>query len=637
MAEAEAKSVLGTISRGHLECPICCCRFTDPKILDCLHSFCLNCLDELNSRQQPNADEITCPVCRQRTAVPDTGLQGLPYCFFLSSLVDEFNKQERLLGDAPADTRTYEECDEGLEAVSRCLDCCKFICTKCIEAHERMKSMRHHRIIGKEQNRFDVTTIDPQKKATPQCTRHTNHEICFYCETCKTLACAKCVALDHRTAEHKYKEVADTIRSYRHDVSDILQKFDKSREEFKVADDSLTHARDRLRIMVARACKDINTKEEAEIAKIRYKSRHLRDKVTQIGEERDRKFAEVKKNNRDKMKRADQIVATVNDLMQQADDFELLDLKPKVMHNLNFQKKLKFREAQYELSFIGVKWQDVVLDTDLGEVLQEEKWQLKKEIIENGPGDEQFECAEGVACLSNGNIAVTDTTKKKLMLFTSTRMYKSSVNRKKLSGPCGVAATSGELLLVTDGKYVKVFNSRLKFIRQFAPSHDDADVDSKSDLTGIAVDKKNRIAVADSGRKLISLHHLDGSLITTISNDMIDSELTIGIRKRLIYTNYQECKLICITYTGDEVFNVNTSLDGETVRPLGVCCDDAGEIYVAVGIREAESSEMHHYSPAGVFIGRVARELHFPCGLTFTQSGDLVVADGVSVKISQRV
>ncbi|XP_038052628.1 tripartite motif-containing protein 45-like [Patiria miniata] len=634
MAEAAATSVLGTISRGHLECPICCCRFTDPKILDCLHSLCLNCLEELISRQQPRAEEIPCPVCRRVTAVPDTGLQGLPNCFFLSALVDEFNKQERLLGDAPADTRKCEECDEGLEAVSRCLDCCKFICTKCLESHERMKSMRHHRIIGQEQNRFDVTPINTRKKATPQCNQHTNQNLCFYCETCKTLACGKCAALDHRATEHEYREVEDAIRSYRQDVGEILQRFEQSKEEFKVADDSLTNARNRLSIIVTRACTNITTKEEEEIAKIRDKSRFLRDKVSQIVAERDRQFERAQQSNRDKMEWAEQIVATVNDLMQQADGFELLDLKPKVMHNLEFQKELEFEQAQHRLSFIGVNCPDVVTDTDLGEVLQEERWELREEISDVVLAE--FECATGVVCLSNGDIAVIDSDKKQLMNFTSTGKYKTT-GGEKLNELWGVAATSEDLLLVTDEGFVKVFDSNLQFIRQFEPSQNEDDVDTDSRLTDIAVDKNNRIAVAIGGRKLISLHHQDGSFITAIPNGMVGNDSAIAIRERIIFTNYEESRLLCTTYTGDEVFNINTSLDGEPVRPCGVCCNDAGDIYVSVNLKEGEDGEVHHYSAGGVFIGRVARGLYCPLGLTFTPSRDLVVADKFSVKIFKRV
>ncbi|XP_038053559.1 E3 ubiquitin-protein ligase TRIM56-like [Patiria miniata] len=618
MAEAGAKSVLGTISRGHLECTICCCRFTDPKMLDCLHSFCLNCLEELIGSQQPKAGEITCPVCRRVTAVADTGLQGLPNCFFLSSLVDEFNKQERLLGDAPADTGICEQCDEGLEAVLSCLDCSGDICQKCFDAHQKLKSTKKHRIVNLDRSRSQVPLAELRKKDTLQCKKHTNQELCFYCETCKTLACAKCVALDHRTAEHEYSKVADAIRSYRKDVSNILQKFKQSREEFRVTDDALTHERNRLRSMVTQACTEITCNEEEQIEKIRNKARQLRDRVTRIGDERGKKFEEIQKGNRDKMERAELIVATVNDLMQQADDFELLDLKPKVMHNLEFQEEVELQQAKHELSFIAVKCEDVVAQTDLGEILQKEKLELKKKFGIKGRGrDGEFCGGTDVACLRNGDIVVTDSYRYQLMMFTSAGKYKTCGGGEMLTDPWGVAATSDDLLLVTDKKHVKIL---------------------ESDLKGIAVDKKSRIAVADRGRKLIFLLHLDGSLISTIPHDMVNCDLAIGIRDRFIFTNYKESKLICTTCTGKEVYNVNILPAWEQAKPRGVCCDDAGDIYVVVDLEGGVGIfQVLQFSPGGVFIRRVTVELPDGGGMTFSRSGDLVMAGCYIVQIFQWV
>ncbi|XP_022099510.1 E3 ubiquitin-protein ligase TRIM56-like [Acanthaster planci] len=638
MAVASVKSVLGTISRGHLECPICCCRYTDPKILDCLHSFCLNCLEELTGRQQAKADHITCPVCRQETAVPDTGLQGLPTCFFLSSLVDEINKQERLLGKASGDRLTCEECDEGLEAVSRCVDCNKVICIKCQEAHERLKSMKNHRIVRQLGQMWpEITPADLRKDAAPLCTKHKNQELCFYCETCQTLACGKCAALDHRTAEHEYRDVADAIRSFREDVDKILEQWEQSKEEFRTADDSFQHARNRLGIMADRACRDITAKEEEEIAKIKNKSRLLRDKVRQIKEQRDKKFEGDQKSNRDQINRAEQIVATVNDLMQQADDFELLDLKPKVMHNLQFQKGLELGEVKHDLSFIGVKCHDVVKKLDIGEILPEEKWQLNLEFGREEWEDGEMHCVADVAFLSSGDISATDTKKEQVMIFNSTGEYITIVSRRELEKPQGIATTSDDLLLVCDGKHVKVFDSSLEFVRQFSPAQEDTEGYAESDLGGIAVDKENRIAVADYGRKLISLHNLDGSLISIIEHHLVDWDLAVGVQERLIFTNYDENVLICTTYAGKEIFTISTLFDGEPARPLGVCCDEAGDIYVVVDTMATRVSRVLHYTGEGVFVGQVTYGLNFPGGLTFSPSGDLVVVDMNSVRIYQQV
>ena len=42
------ESVLGKISKDHLECPVCMNIYTQPKLLDCLHSF----LSQLSARTE---------------------------------------------------------------------------------------------------------------------------------------------------------------------------------------------------------------------------------------------------------------------------------------------------------------------------------------------------------------------------------------------------------------------------------------------------------------------------------------------------------------------------------------------------------------------------------------------------------
>ncbi|XP_038052389.1 E3 ubiquitin-protein ligase TRIM71-like [Patiria miniata] len=577
MAEAAAQTVLETISQGHLECPICCCRFKDPKILDCLHSFCLKCLEEMMSKHK--SEEITCPVCRRETQVPDGGLQILASSFFMISLVDEINKQEKLFGKVTS-SATCESCEEGQEAVSRCLDCKQNICKKCQEAHQRMKSLKDHRIIpAQDLDNSRVSQTGLTKNVTPKCRKHDDHAICFHCETCDMLICSKCAATEHRSVEHNFIEITDSITSFRKNVTDILQIFEESKKKFASTEQSFKHARKILQSNVARACRDISSKAEEEIEQIRNKAEHLNTKVKKLGQERDSEYEKALMHNRDQMERADQIVTAVNDLMKQTDDFELLGLKPKVMHNLEFEKELKCEPVNIDMAFIGVKCQDVVSNTDLGEILLREKWRLKEEFGQEGTADGEFQWANDVACFKNGDIVVTDTKQKRLSLFTSNGQFKTSVDQgadsNQLEAPCGVAVNHDDLVFVTDQKKVKVLDSKLQFIREFTPSVDDAEGLSESDLSGIAVDKQ-RVAVADRGRKAISVHNLDGSLIASTSNNLFGNFIAISNKERLSFTKYYKKSLLCIDLKGDEMFNVITLLNGEPANPTGVLCDDDG-------------------------------------------------------------
>ncbi|XP_033644371.1 uncharacterized protein LOC117304002 [Asterias rubens] len=643
MAEAALPTTETTckISHVHIECPICLSRFTNPKILDCLHSFCFKCLQELIDKQDPKTDTIICPMCKKETSIPDGGLSDLLGCFFLSSLIDDVINLEGPKKNINPPVLTCVWCDEGLEDVSRCVDCDAIFCKTCLKNHAKLKKNKHHQIVdavGSSNERpKDKNKTEPQK-----CRKHSDQDLCFYCDTCDLLVCLKCAVFDHRASSHNLSEINDSIRSYRRAVDEALQKFDECRKQFQKVDDSIKHSHRRLQLMVDRALRDIVAKEEEEITKIRNASRLLQERITQIGQERGEGFESTQSSNHDKMSRAEQIVASVNDLMHHADNFELLDLKPKVMHNLDFHKELQFQTVQHSKSFIGFKGHDIVTDADLGEILEEEKWEVKTEFGKEGEGEGEFKCARDVACFSNGDIVVTDTSRC-LFTFTSKGNYKSTGVQSgsedgKLKQPFGAAVTSDDLLLVTDGEDIKVYDGELRYIRQFRPSEDHVEGQSESLLCGIAVDKKDRIAVADCERKVISLHNMDGSIISTIRHDDIYYWfLSVSSKERLIFTNFEKMKLVCLDFMGNEVFNISTSIDGKPVKPLGLCCDDAGDIYVSVYCGDRGIFEIHHYDALGEHIGCVARGLYNPLGMTFTPTGDLIVAEMHSVKVLHRL
>ncbi|XP_071798883.1 uncharacterized protein [Asterias amurensis] len=628
----------------HIECPICLTRFTDPKILDCQHNFCLKCLHDLADKQDQNKDFIICPVCREKTSIPDKGVSALFNCFFLSSLIDDVINLEGPADDINPPVSTCEGCDEGLEAVLRCVDCDANLCDICLENHAKLKMNRHHQIV----NTVGSSNQRPENKdklESTKCRKHTDQELCFYCDTCDLLVCLKCVAYDHRAQNHVLSEINDSITSYRQAVEEALMKFDECRKQFQKVDNSIKHSRCRLQLMVDQALRDIVAKEEEEIAKIRNASRLLQERVTLIGQGRGEEFESKLRSNHDKMSRAERIVASVNDLMQQADDFELLDLKPKVMHNLTFHKELQFQALQHSKSFIGFKGHDVVTDADIGEILEEEKWEVKTEFGEEGEGKGEFSYVQDIACLSNGDIVVTDIGRDLISTFTSKGCYKctgvqSETEDGQLKKPYRIAVTSDDLILATDGHAVKVYDKELRYVRQFRPSQNEVEGQSGS-LRGIAVDKKDRIAVVDRKRKVISLQNMDGSNISTIHHGDVSNicRLSVSSKERLIFRNFDKRKLVCLDFTGNEVFNISTSIDGKPAKPLGVCCDDAGDIYASFNYvcGTLRTCEIHHYDASGDHIGCVARGLYNPLGMTFTPTGDLIVADHTSVKILHRV
>ena len=145
MATKTLVSAFEKISKDHLECCICQERYKQPKILECLHSFCEQCLEKYYRSKYRDAPTIPCPVCRKETVLPETRIQGLKTNFHLIGMVEDFTLQEKVAcsGDAQV---ACETCDEGNEATHRCLDCAQNICPNCQKIHTRSAASSNHTV-----------------------------------------------------------------------------------------------------------------------------------------------------------------------------------------------------------------------------------------------------------------------------------------------------------------------------------------------------------------------------------------------------------------------------------------------------------------------------------------------------------
>ncbi|KAI0218179.1 hypothetical protein LSAT2_030094 [Lamellibrachia satsuma] len=82
MAERETQQDGDLASLNELlRCVICFEPFTNPKILQCGHSFCEECLQGYHkvNQQKYNVQpgKLPCPTCRELTSIPENGINGL--------------------------------------------------------------------------------------------------------------------------------------------------------------------------------------------------------------------------------------------------------------------------------------------------------------------------------------------------------------------------------------------------------------------------------------------------------------------------------------------------------------------------------------------------------------------------------
>ena len=175
-----------------VSCSVCMTTFTEPKILPCLHSFCLHCLNEI-LRTSGGHDIIPCPECRREVQVPSSGnLKDLPTNFRINSLLDVLAIKECHTAGVKC-----ANCDKSSRHSSYCFQCCAFWCDECIIAHNLIKANKEHRVLALKD--FEDQDIEDVLKRPAFCQQkhHEKEELKFFCKNCDVAICNLCVATIH--------------------------------------------------------------------------------------------------------------------------------------------------------------------------------------------------------------------------------------------------------------------------------------------------------------------------------------------------------------------------------------------------------------------------------------------------------
>lgn len=125
-----------------LTCVICQDAYKEPpKLLQCHHVFCKDCLERLVGKECDQAT-INCPTCRAVTVVPPRGVSGLQSDFHMEHL---FEIRAMLDNSGSKCGKCEKE-----KAVSFCHGCKEFVCQSCGDLHQRWKEFKLH----------DITPLD---------------------------------------------------------------------------------------------------------------------------------------------------------------------------------------------------------------------------------------------------------------------------------------------------------------------------------------------------------------------------------------------------------------------------------------------------------------------------------------------
>ena len=134
-----------------LTCPVCLSHYTDPRVLQCIHTFCRHCLESLAKRERASetdeeASVVECPVCRRETAVGS--IDGLQKAFHIQGLFDIKRDLER----SSVREQTHVLCEaHRMEVKFYCKDCSELLCNGCTLGKHKLHSFDDVSLAAKEE------------------------------------------------------------------------------------------------------------------------------------------------------------------------------------------------------------------------------------------------------------------------------------------------------------------------------------------------------------------------------------------------------------------------------------------------------------------------------------------------------
>eukprot|EP00080_Pristionchus_pacificus_P017593 PDM77613.1 nhl-2 [Pristionchus pacificus] len=405
-------------------CPYCHRDYRKPRVLDCLHSMCEDCiiaqldgrrdkarelekriaatdcvLQERASNDRPTPPGvIKCPTCAQESHV------GNDIRFVHSMLIDFVRNAAS--GDTPAE-RNCRSCKSDLPAVAYCRQCGTDLCPNCLQAHKDMRMFEGHEVMSYDELEKTGRAGEVRRVLCPAhglpylvlcagcealaCRRSGNREVTQWgtvptvlCAGCEALACRNCLDSEHHS--HKIVDVTPVV--VKAISNELVLKMENVSNKWSVALESWHSEADRASTLMmhfenAKATIDFAYEEAARVLEASRLRKHAEleearmRKHAELEEARDRQeetIEEVYRKVDVTQMRIDGAIKFSNRLLDSANGVELLASRKKVLHQLNsLEHTMPSLHTESELRFAPVmkKTLEATLRNAVGDIISQ--------------------------------------------------------------------------------------------------------------------------------------------------------------------------------------------------------------------------------------------------------------------------
>ncbi|XP_071806475.1 E3 ubiquitin-protein ligase TRIM56-like [Asterias amurensis] len=617
------------------ECALCLGRYQQPKLLECLHSFCANCLKKYRTTNIAKVPMICCPVCGKNTDIR-AGIDNLKTNFYLIGLTDEIIMQEQV-ANCLETKLACGSCEGGRNlAVSRCIDCALYLCANCQNAHTRFAALSSHKIATLDEIKYGVVEVRKVRlEMEPKCKKHYGEILAFFCETCQELVCHDCTVVDH--SQVKGHKCIDTNKAFSERKQSLGELFPALNYALLVIEQSLddaTEMKKKLQSSSVETIQEVHTRAAEVTAMVAVEEKRIIGDIKRIEEDRELKFKEHEEKMSRMREGIQHSLTTARELVSTASKGDLLTLYATISKELKSLGVHKPPKIDHRLSFMTFARsgnEDGCIN--LGNLVMEGKWEMCRQFGKD-EGEGEFSCARGIAALPSGDIAVADQWNKRVVICNSKGGHKRAVQIDDY--PFDVATFNNQLIVLDTTSLVKVYNTDKILVFEF-PTLPAAEVGKTLvNLASVAVKRDGTIVIGDVKRCVLTEHRpADGSLIRTVPvatpphylaiDSTVNRVIISGADKRVAQAVDGE--------TGATIFTIKPLVANDRVEYCtGVCCDSSG-IFLAMH-NGSDTGHIHQYDAKGTFRACVAQDLHYPMGIKMCAGKQqLAIADWTSVKI----
>ena len=212
---SEEKEVLFE-QKSKLHCRLCGDFYKNPKILNCLHNFCLECLEK---RKHKDHKFLFCPVCNFKTNINKN--VDLKTNTVMTKLITR-QRSETNTGCVVCKMHSEEKASSHV-----CKDCGDLLCKDCAVNHTFSRFTAKHNVVESDKS------TDRYGKHFGHCDKHSCEELKYMCQDCSTAVCRDCVMLSHQnhhcmSQQDLHSQISQGIQKQMDSLKSKVQKFQES-------------------------------------------------------------------------------------------------------------------------------------------------------------------------------------------------------------------------------------------------------------------------------------------------------------------------------------------------------------------------------------------------------------------------